>query len=86
MCRHHHNMETKINDVWVQGGAVRITAVINGHPANGTFALVGGGARDRLRDEAIILEGRANVLLARAQILREAANQPTIREINRENA
>ncbi|MBK8772437.1 MAG: hypothetical protein IPM06_18720 [Rhizobiales bacterium] len=76
-------MDVKIESVWVSGGAVRVTAMLNDQPCNGAFALLKGSARQRLLDEATILAGRANVLMARADVLRMAASENII--INEEN-
>lgn len=77
MCR-AHRMETKITEVWVDGGTVRVSASINNQPCNGAFALLGGSAKQRLLDEAKILYGRANVLMARADVMRRAASETII--------
>ena len=81
MCK-RHNMDVKIQSVWVAGGAVRITATLNNHPCNGMFALLGGSAKQRLLDEAALLEGRANVLMAKADAYRRAASLNIINEEN----
>jgi len=78
-------MDVKIESVWVSGGAVRVTAMLNNQPCNGAFTLLGGSAKQRLLDEATVLAGRANVLMARADVLRRAASENIIIKEN-ENA
>lgn len=77
MCN-RHNMDVKIENVCVSGGTVRVTAMLNNQPCNGAFALLGGSAKQRLLDEAKILYGRANVLMARADVMRRAASETII--------